>query len=26
MFYYKEIEPVYDSDYDEGEGVGGVGY
>ena len=23
---FKEIEPVYDSDYDEGEGVGGVGY
>jgi len=23
---FKEIEPVYDSDYDEGDGLGGVGY
>jgi len=23
---FKEIEPVYDIDYDKGEGVGGVGY
>lgn len=23
---FKEIEPVYDSDYDKGEGAGGVGY